>query len=209
MTAIALTATTVRTRALLTAGALATPVFFGVSLAQVFTREGFDLTRHPLSLLSTGSLGWLQIANFLTIGVLLIAGSIGFKRAGYGTWAPRLIRIAGIGMMAAGVLVMDPSDGFPLGTPYGMPVTMSWHGIAHMAAGSISFFSLIAVGFVLGRHFSRAGHRGLAIASRVAAAILIVGDGWAMTGGKAGSLTLAIGVFAAMGWVSLVAAARR
>ena len=38
---------------------------------------------------------------------------------------------------------------------------------------------------------------------------MIVGDGWAMSGGRAGSLTLAVGVTAAMAWVSLVAARLR
>ena len=34
-----------------------------VSLTQAATRAGFDLTRHPLSALSNGDLGWLQITN--------------------------------------------------------------------------------------------------------------------------------------------------
>ena len=33
----------------------------------------------------------------------------------------------------------------------------------------------------------------------------LVGNLWAMTGGKAGSLTLAVGVIAAMLWVAVVA----
>jgi hypothetical protein len=35
---------------------------------------------------------------------------------------------------------------------------------------------------------------------------LILGDGWAITGGHAASVTLATGVMIAMGWISLVAA---
>src|SRR5690606_8768150 len=55
----------VRTRRLL-AGLVAAPVVFGVvSLAQAFTREGFDLVRFPISMLSNGDLGWLQITNFV------------------------------------------------------------------------------------------------------------------------------------------------
>ena len=61
------------TRALVTAGVVAGPLFVAVGLVQVLTREGFDLTRHPLSLLSLGELGWVQIANFIVAGVLMLA----------------------------------------------------------------------------------------------------------------------------------------
>jgi Protein of unknown function (DUF998) len=55
------------TRALL-AGGGAGPLFILVGLLQAFTRDGFDLRRHPLSLLSNGDLGWIQIANFIVTG---------------------------------------------------------------------------------------------------------------------------------------------
>lgn len=207
------TGTAVSTRTLLTAAVAASPIWAVVSLTQAFTRDGYDLTRHPLSILANGSLGWLQIANFVIAGLLVIAGSFGLRRAMHGTpggtWAPRLMLVHGIGMIASGVLVMDPGDGFPAGTPAGMPAGMSWHSVGHMVAGSVSFISLIAACFVLGRHFTRAGARGYAIASRVAAVALIVGDGWAMSGGRAGSLTLAVGALTAMLWSALAAARLR
>ena len=207
------TPTGIGTRSLLAAAVAATPVWAVVSLAQALTRDGFDLTRHPLSALFTGSLGWIQIANFLLVGALFIAGAAGFRRAlagtPGGTWTPRLVRIVGLGMVAAGVFVMDPADGFPVGTPAGMPATMTWHSILHMVSGSVAFIALAAACFVLGRHYTRTGDRADAIASRLAGVALIVGDGWAMTGGKAGSLTLAIGVTTAMAWVSWTAARLR
>ncbi|MER5419126.1 DUF998 domain-containing protein [Streptosporangium roseum] len=207
------TGTSAATRSLLTCAAVAGPLWAVVSLAQAATREGFDLTRHPLSLLSNGSLGWLQITNFLVAGVLTIAGAAGLRRALHGApggrWAPRLVRVNGIGMIAAGVFVMDPADGFPTGTPYGMPGTLTWHSYGHMAAGSIAFIALIAACYVLGRHFGRAGNRGHAIASRVAGTALLVGNAWSMSGGTAGSLTLAAGAITAMLWVSLAAARLR
>jgi hypothetical protein len=200
---------TARTRALLLCVAVAAPLWAAVSLGQAATRAGFDLTRHPLSLLSTGDLGWLQIANFVITGTLTAIGATGLRAALRGTpggvWAPRLVRTTGIGMAAAGVFSMDPADGFPVGTPAGMPAAMSWHSYGHMAAGSIAFAAAIAACFVLGRHFSPTGGRASAIASRVAGAALLIGDGWAMTGGRAGSLTLAIGAITAMLWIAAVA----
>ncbi|MDP9864859.1 MULTISPECIES: DUF998 domain-containing protein [Streptosporangium] len=205
-----MTRSSASTRTLLTAAAAAMPVWTVVALAQAFTREGFDLVRHPFSQFATGSLGWIQITNFLIVGSLLVAGSFGFRGALYGepggTWVPRLTLAAGIGMIGAGVFVMDPADGFPVGTPAGPPAAMSWHSIMHMVTGAVTFIALAAACFVLGRYFTRTGARGTAVASRLAGVALIVGDGWAITGGHAGSVTLATGVMIAMAWVSLVAA---
>jgi hypothetical membrane protein len=198
------------TRSLLACAAVAGPLWSVVALSQAATRDGFDITRHPLSALSNGSLGWLQIANFVVAGLLTLAGAAGLRRALHGTpggkWAPRLVAANGVGMFAAGIFSMDPADGFPVGTPYGMPATLSWHSYAHMAAGSVAFLSLIAACYVLARHFRRAGNRGGAVASVVAGTALVIGDGWAMSGGTAGSLTLAVGAITAMLWISTVAA---
>ncbi|GIG61903.1 hypothetical protein Lfu02_62750 [Longispora fulva] len=214
MTAVQLpAATATSTRTLLTCAVVASPLWAAVSLGQAATREGFDITRHPLSALSDGSLGWLQIANFVLAGALLVLGATGLRRVLHGTpggrWAPRLVRIAGFGMVAAGCLVMDPADGFPTGTPAGMPASFSWHSIGHMVAGTITFLALIAACYVLGRHFGRAGNRGYAVASRIAGTALLVGNGWAMTGGRYGTVTLAVGAITAMLWVSAVAARYR
>ncbi len=207
------TANTTSARTLLTCGAIAAPLWAAVSLAQAATRPGFDLTRHPLSALSNGSLGWLQIVNFLVAGVLSVLGAAGLRAAMHGAvggrWVPRLVAVNGVGMIAAGVFVLDPGDGFPVGTPPGQPTALSWHGYGHLAAGSIAFIALIAACYVLGRHYSRAGDRRNAVASRVAGTALLVGDAWASGGGMAGSLTLAIGAITAMLWVSVVAARYR
>ncbi|CRK55527.1 hypothetical protein [Alloactinosynnema sp. L-07] len=198
------------TRSLLTCGAVAGPLWAAVSLAQAATREGFDLTRHPLSVLSNGSLGWLQIANFVVAGVLAVVGAVGFRRAlPTSRWVPRLATVYGLGMIAAGAFVMDPGDGFPVGTPFGPPTTLSAQAAVHLAAGSITFIALIAACYVLGRHFSRRGERRDAIASRVAGTAALVGNVWAMSGGVAGSLVLAVGVITAMLWISVVAARSR
>ena len=53
-----------QTARLLACGIAAGPLFLTVGLTQAFLRDGFDLSRHPLSLLSLGDLGWVQIANF-------------------------------------------------------------------------------------------------------------------------------------------------
>ncbi|GCE00092.1 DUF998 domain-containing protein [Embleya hyalina] len=198
------------TRPLLACVAVAGPLWVAVSVAQAATRDGFEPTRHALSQLATGTLGWLQIANFVIAGVLATAGAAGLGRVMRGTpggvAVPRLIRVIGVGMVAAGLLTMDPADGFPVGTPKGVPESMSWHAYGHMAAGSVTFVSLIAAGYLLGRHFSRLGNRRLAVVCRVAATVKLVGDAWSMSGGGAGALTIAIGtsvMFALLAYVAL------
>ena len=73
-----MTATTLRcepavaiTRSLLGYGAVAGPFYVCVSLAQALTRDGFDLSRHPWSVLENGPLGWIQSANFVLTGAMV------------------------------------------------------------------------------------------------------------------------------------------
>lgn len=65
---------------LLLAGALAGPLFFASAIAQMLTREGFDITRHPISQLSTGDLGWIQILTFVLAGAGALALAAGVRR---------------------------------------------------------------------------------------------------------------------------------
>ena len=205
MTAVATTARTVVSPTRTTALAAAGPLWAVVSIAQAATRDGFDITRHPLSLLSTGSLGWVQITNFIVAGVLTVVGASGLRRAlagrPGGVWAPRLIRVAGIGQIAAGVLVMDP-----ITTPQ---APMSWHSLGHMVAGTLSFNALIAACYVLARTYAKAGARGMAVAAVVSGTALFAGNLWCATGGVLGSLVLAVGAITALCFISLTAALHR
>jgi Protein of unknown function (DUF998) len=105
-------------------------------------------------------------------------------------------------MMAAGVLVLDPADGFPAGTPAGRPATMSWHSVGHLMAGSITFIALIAACYVLARHFAAAGNRRRAVGAVLAGTALLIGNAWASSGSPAGAPVLAVGVISAMLFVA-------
>jgi uncharacterized protein DUF998 len=120
---------------LLAGGIVAGPLFLAVWLIQAFTREGFNLRRHPLSLLSLGELGWIQIANFVVTGVLYVACAAGMWRLLHpgrsGTWGPLLVAGFGFGLILAGSFTTDPGAGFPPGAPTGAPEQISWHGVLH------------------------------------------------------------------------------
>ncbi|UNK70660.1 DUF998 domain-containing protein [Microbacterium sp. H1-D42] len=140
------------TRTLLLAGALAGPLFYLSAIVQMLTRPGFDLRIHPLSQLSTGELGWIQILTFIVVGLGLICLSIGHRRvvtAGVGRTAiPVLIAIGGMGFIAAGVFPQDPANGFPIGTPDGPAAEPSPHAVVHMVVAIVAFTALAVAAIV-------------------------------------------------------------
>ncbi len=81
MTTTTSATTTDLTRTLLGAGVVAGPLFVGVAAVQAFTRTGFDLRRHPLSMLSLGEYGWIQVTNFIVAGVLSLLFAVGVARS--------------------------------------------------------------------------------------------------------------------------------
>jgi hypothetical membrane protein len=161
------------TRTLLACGIVAAILFPLVVGIQVLTREGFDINRHPLSLLSLGDIGWIQISNFILSGALFLAFSVGLRRrlrGGAGkTWGPLLIGIYGVFLVAAGIFTVDPMDGFPPGTPAGLPATLSWHAQLHNMTFFVVFLSLLAAQFVFARRFAKAGQWGWAVYSLISA----------------------------------------
>src|SRR5918995_4685750 len=123
--------TATQTARLLACGIVAGPLFLTVGLTQAFIRDGFDLSRHPLSLLSLGDLGWVQIANFVVTGGLFLACAVGMGRAlgpgRGGTWGPRLGGALGAGLVLAGGFVADAGGGLPPRAPPRAP-RINWHG---------------------------------------------------------------------------------
>ncbi len=203
------------TRALLTCGIAAGPFYVGLSLIQVFIREGFDVTRHPLSFLSIGELGWIQIANFLITGLLLILCAVGIRRALNGgkasTWGPLLLAVYGVSLMAAGMFVADPAFGFPPGTPEGPPAAISTHGILHFVAGGIGFMALIAACFVFARRFAASGDRGWTAYSIATGVVFFGAFGGIASGagGAAANLIFGLAVLLTWSWLSALSARLR
>lgn len=135
------------------AGLVTGPIFLGSALLQGLLRPGFDLSRQPISFLSLGDLGWLQVTNFLVSGLLVVAFAVGVRqrfRGGRGAVvAPLGLVGLGLGLFIAGLFPPDPGFGYPPGTPLGEPIHLTYHSAVHGLGFTCSFlfFVVAAVGF--------------------------------------------------------------
>ena len=106
-----------KTKALLACGAIGGPAFVIVSSIQGATRVNYRSLRQPVSSLSMGEFGWIQIANFITDGVPAARFATGLRRAlppsGGSTWGPVLVGSVALGLIGAGVFIADPLYGHP------------------------------------------------------------------------------------------------
>jgi hypothetical membrane protein len=195
------------TSLLLLGGAAAGPLFTTVVLTQALTREHFDLRHQPLSLLSLGDLGWLQITNFVVTGLLLLGLAVGLRRclgSGPGrVWAPALMGLHGVGLVLAGVLVPDPALGYPPGTPDAVPSDFTWHGLAHAFTPPLAFGALVVCCLVMARRFVASRDRGRALYAAGTAAVALLLCAWPVEQGA--SVRLAVAAVVGFAWTTFTA----
>jgi len=191
------------TRLQLLGGVAAMPLFFLIALGLASTREGFDLRRHFLSQLSAGDLGWIQMANFVLVGGLYVLCAIAMGRVvapgRAAIWGPRLIGVFGVCLIAAGVFVADPANGYPVGYAEAEP---SWHSMAHGIAALTAGLALTAATFVFAARFVAQRRVGWAVFSALSGAVYFVLP-W--TNLELSSLLLPVASVIGWGWVSIVA----
>lgn len=149
-------------RLLLACGVIGPPFFIVLFLIQGATRPEYSPLRHPVSALSSGELGWIQAANFVITGLLLLAFAVGLRwalRSSWrSVWGPLLVGLAGIGLIGAGIFTADPINGYPPGTPL-MPTERTTHGLLHDLFGIPVFLGLPIACFVFAYRFARVGQR--------------------------------------------------
>jgi hypothetical protein len=184
-------------RSLLCCGVAAGPFYLAVGLAQALLRDGFDLARHPLSVLANGPGGWVQTANFALTGLMVLAAAAGFgrlpgRRPLAAAW---LLAGFGIAMIVAAVYPADPVDGFPPGTPEGFPTSISTTGLIHFIAGALGFACLALSGLCAAWTLWRRNAYPLALLSLL--------SGLAVLLGFFGGLVLPVGILGI--WLAVVA----
>src|SRR5262245_19107197 len=196
------------TRSLLGYGVLAGPFYLAVGLIQALVREGFDLRRHPLSMLANGPGGWVQTANFVLSGLMVLSAAVGFRRvrrprSGAVSW---FLGGFGASMLVAAVFPADPVDGFPVGTPEGPPTTISTTGLVHFAAGSLGFTCLAVSCFFAARTLSRRNTPSLARLSFLSGLAVLLGffGGMAISNLPVGTLGIWFSVLVGWAWLALV-----
>jgi hypothetical protein len=194
------------TRSLLGYGVLVGPLYLAVSLIQAFVRNGFDLARHPLSLLANGPGGWVQTANFVLSGLMVLAAAVGFARV----LGPKLRAVtwflAGFGasMIAAAVFPADPVDGFPVGTPEGYPMSITTSGLIHFIVGALGFISLAVSCFFAAVAMSRRKTPSLARLSFFCGLAIVLGFFGGMAFSTAGILGIWFSVLVGWAWLAVM-----
>lgn len=131
------------------AGMIGPALFVAIFTIEGWLRPGYEPLKSYVSVLSLGSRGWIQIANFILLGVLLliftrcVAAEFQTGKASRG--GPILLTIIAILFIVSGPFVMDPT-----GTPLNQ-VTV--HGTIHGLAGGIIFLLMPISCFVFLRRF--------------------------------------------------------
>ena len=135
-------------RKLLVACGFAAPiVFVGTFLLEGATRPGYDAWAEFVSLLSLGHDGWVQVANFIACGWLLLGFSVAVCQAVRVGAAPKPAPIVfstmGLGLVAAGAFPTDAMD-----------TALTLHGELHYVATALVAGSM-AAGCLLEWHDGR------------------------------------------------------
>lgn len=109
------------TKWLLTCGQIGCILFIVMFLVQGQLRDAYSALKFPISSLSIGHWGWIQVTNFLISGALIFLFAIGFRRATpllkNSLWTSRLIGAVGLGLFGAGLFSSDPVYGYPMSEP--------------------------------------------------------------------------------------------
>ncbi|MFB9378362.1 DUF998 domain-containing protein [Kineococcus gynurae] len=195
------------TRSLLGWGVVAGPFYVVVGLVLAFSRPGFDLSRHALSLLTLGEHGWAQRANLVLTGLMVLAAAVGAARAlreGRGGAIAAALGIFGIGLVGSAIALPDPVAGFPPGSP--APDGVTTHGLLHLALGAIGFLALAVGALTASRWRAGRGERAGARVSLALGLVVLLGflGGAALATSGLGVALLWLAVLAGFAWVALI-----
>lgn len=195
------------TRSLVGYGVLSGVFYLVVGVILGVTRDGFDFSRHALSLLTLGDHGWMQRTNLIIAGAMVIAAAVGFARALRGARSAArvgsLLSFYGACLIGSGIFIPDPMAGFPKGTTEGQA---SVSGVLHLTFGAIGFLCLAGAAFVLASWYTEQGDRRLATRSKVASVMILVGflAGAVLAAQTAGVVLLWFAVVAGWTWLAAV-----
>jgi hypothetical membrane protein len=158
---------------LLLGGVVGPILFGGTILVEGATRPGYDPGRQFISVLSLGDWGWVQAANFIICGVLLIGFGVGLSRdqgGQPGRLIPSLMRLTGLVLIVSGLFPADPQLGYPEWISSAAVANPTLHSRIHIVAGFVATSTLSLAMVVEAGRAARAGapaHGAHALASLV------------------------------------------
>jgi Protein of unknown function (DUF998) len=161
---------------LLLIGLVGSVAFNAIVLIDGLLRPGYDWLRQPMSALSLGPGGWVQVANFIGFGILGCVAAFAWRPTlapGIGaTWYPRLRVLAGLAFIGAGLFLADPGGGFPVGAV--APATPTAHALVHNLVSYVSLIVTVAELVILARRFADEPHwRAWSPAAAIAAVLMM------------------------------------
>ena len=130
------------------AGVAGPVIFLSVLTLAGLMRDGYDPVTRFASDLAIGEAGWVQTANFIALGSLLIVFAAGLRRGLADGSTLRasvvLLCLSGVGLVLAGLFPTDLA---------GQPSTS--HGAVHFAASLLAFGTLLLAFFLIARAFGQ------------------------------------------------------
>jgi len=134
-------------------------VFFTLSwIIQEAFRETYNPLMHPISSLSFGPTGWIQVATFFITGVLTLLFAYGLwniwkSEKGISQWVPIFVIICALAFIGSAIFTSDFANGYPAGAPV-VITNPTFSGIMHQTCVSLLFFSTPLGCFIIGNYFA-------------------------------------------------------
>ncbi len=174
---------------------LAGAVLFNVTwFIDGLIRPGYDPVVQPVSALSLGPDGWIQVANFAVFGAIGVITAAAWRptlAGGIGAiWYPRVVVLAGVATIGAAIFSQDPDLDYPAGVA--APAHPTVHAQIHNIVAYVSLVTTITQLVILARRFRREpSWRGWATAALAAAVLMmsfLAAFGILIAGGGPGGL---------------------
>ena len=147
------------------------PLLFtaGFLAQQAYRGDDFDPIALPVSALEAGTYGWVQQANFVVFGALLLVFTVGLHRGldrtRYGLVGPALLAWAATGLFLAAAIPLREDAAGQIYDPGG-----------HFVAGVTFFLGTALAQLVLSRRLAKDPHfRSLAAYAAICGALALVG----------------------------------
>jgi Protein of unknown function (DUF998) len=163
------------TRLLLQGGVVGPVVFVVAILIEGATRPGYDPVRQFVSVLSLGDGGWVQAANFVVSGLLIVGLGVGSSRLARDAdrrWVARMLTVAGLAFAWSGLFSTDPQWGYPVWISAYAAANPTWHSDLHYIGGFVAATALPLAIVVEARRAWCAADRQRALYSLASAAVM-------------------------------------